>query len=309
MQEQKKTKRKLRKWVVVSIPIALLISVFTVVAILNKSNTLARVVTTPEVKKENIINEDDNNPGFLSQNNFVTDLSKNISKRKLDNTIIFYATKFKLNIAKVVEIAHTLTNNYDDELYKQTFIIAPDNLRYSFGPYTNAEAGIVEFIRELYRYPEKFGYSIPEIRANEEVSNTRRYNDTGHILLDNGLTFEQFLAKMCELYNVDKTLALAIVYEESGRMTSGLFTISNNIGGQRGYAGWLQYPTLEAGVIGFVVSLNNMGETYQIDVSNPASSYALSSIYVSGHAGNPSDSWTGKVNNYINTINNTNPFA
>ena len=65
----------------------------------------------------------------------------------------------------------------------------------------------------------------------------------------------------------------------------------------------------EAGVIGFVVSLNNMGETYQIDVSNPASSYALSSIYVSGQAGNPSDSWTGKVNNYINAINNTNPFA
>lgn len=309
MQDTKKTKRKLRKWVMISFPVAVLIAVFTIIAIINKTNSLAQVVTTPEVSSENLINENDDNPGFLSQNTFVTDLSKNINKRKLDNTIIFYATKFKLNVAKVVEIARSLTNNYEDELYKQTFIIATSNIRSSFGPYTNAESGAVEFVRELYRYPEKFGYSIPEIRASEEVSNSRRYNESGHILLDNGLTFEQFLAKMCEIYNVDKTLALAIVYEESGRMTSGLFSISNNIGGQRGYAGWLQYPTLEAGVIGFVVSLNNMGERYQIDVSTPSSAYALSSIYVSGHVGSPSDSWTGKINNYINIINNTNPFA
>lgn len=309
MLNEKKPRRKLRKWVVISIPISLLISIFTVVAILNRNNTLARVVETPSVNNENFMIENNNQPGILSQNDFVKNLNNNIEKRKLDNTIIFYATKFKLNIPKVVEMAHTLTNNYEDELYKQTFIIAPNNIRYTFGPYANAEAGIVEFIRELYRYPERFGSSIAEIRANEEITNVRRYNAKGQILLDSGLTFEQFLAKICKLYNIDKSLALAIVYQETGRMTSGLFTISNNIGGQRGYAGWLQYPTLEAGVIGFVVSLNNMGKNYQIDLSNQTSSYALSSIYVNGHAGNPSDSWTGKVNLFINTINTQNPFA
>ena len=49
------------------------------------------------------------------------------------------------------------------------------------------------------------------------------------------------------MYGVNKTLALAIVYEESGIMTSSLFRNSNNMGGLRGGSGWLKFPSLEAG--------------------------------------------------------------
>lgn len=310
--QTKKHKLKLRKGVIISLPIALLLATFAITIIINKNNLFENTSTAKSVANENKIEsleyEESTNPSILSQNDFIKNLTPTLKKRKLDYTIIFYADKFKLNTKKVLEIAHKLTNNYEDATYNQNYVIAPSNLAHQFGPYKNAEAGIIEFIREIYRYPEKYGSSLEEIRASEDIETKRLYKNN-HILLESGLTFEQFLAKMCEMYDIDKSLALAIVYEESGRMTSNLFNYSNNIGGQRGYAGWLKYPTLEAGVIGFVVSLNNIGENYSIDLSTTDSVYALSSVYVNGHAGNPSDSWTGKVYNYINTINTNNVFA
>lgn len=310
--QTKKHKLRLRKGVLISLPIALIFAIFTISLIINKSNLLESTSNIKTVANENKIEtleyEESQNPSILSQNRYVKNLNTTLKKRKLDYTITFYADKFKLNTKKVLEIAHKLTNNYDDATYNKNYVIAPSRIAHTFGPYKNAEAGIIEFVREIYRYPEKYGSSLTEIRASEEIETKRLYKND-HILLESGLTFEQFLAKMCEMYDVDKSLALAIVYEESGRMTSNLFKNSNNIGGQRGYAGWLKYPTLEAGVIGFVVSLNNMGENYSLDLSNTSQVSALSSIYVNGHPGNPSTSWTGKVYNYINTINTRNVFA
>lgn len=307
--QEKKSKLKLRKWVIISVPLAFLIAVFTMFLIFNNKKAFVSETVAKEVKESNILKDNgpSNQPGILSQNSFVKGLSTNIQKRKIDYTIVFYANKFKLNINKVLEIAHSLTNNYDDPQYKQTYVIAPDNLKASFGPYKNIEAGIVEFVREVYRYPENYGSSLEEIRVSEEITTFRNY-ENNHILLDSGLTFEQFLAKVCDLYGVDKTLALAIVYQESGRMSSALFTQSNNISGQRGYAGWLRYPTLEAGVIGFVVSLNNMIENYQMDMSRPDGILNLSSVYVNGHIGNPSQDWTNKVTYFMTEITDNKVF-
>ena len=184
--QEKKQKFKLRKWVVISIPVALIIAVCAMAIILSNNKAFVTESQQPEVKQENVlIEEESNEPGILSQNRFVQGLSGNIEKRKLDYTIVFYANKFKLNINKVLEIAHTLTNNFEDEQYKKTFIIAPAKIRNNFGPYKSAEAGIIEFVREIYRYPENFGSSLDEIRDSEEITTTRRYKDK-HILLDNG---------------------------------------------------------------------------------------------------------------------------
>ena len=89
----------------------------------------------------------------------------------------------------------------------------------------------------------------------------------GKVYLSNGLTYEQYLGKICDEFNIDKELVLAISYLETGYLKSGLFTYSNNVGGQRGYNGWLKYPTLEAGIIGHVISVKAILDNYNIKVS------------------------------------------
>jgi hypothetical protein len=92
-------------------------------------------------------------------------------------------------------------------------------------------------------------------------------------VLKNGMTYEQFLAKICDLYGINKVFALAIVYEESGIMSSSLFNYSNNMGGLRGNGGWLSFPSLEAGTISYVFTLKNLLDRYNVDSFNKNSIY------------------------------------
>ena len=110
------------------------------------------------------------------------------------------------------------------------------------------------------------------------------------------------------MYGVNKTLALAIVYEESGIMTSSLFRNSNNMGGLRGGSGWLKFPSLEAGTICYIFTLKNLLERSGLDSNQESSVYALSGIYVNGNSANPSADWSGKVLNFMRRIENNKVF-
>ena len=56
------------------------------------------------------------------------------------------------------------------------------------------------------------------------------------------------------------------------------------------------------------MTIRNLVNGYQIDLDSPTGISDLSSIYVNGHVGNPSESWTSKVTFIKNQNENKNLF-
>lgn len=300
----KRPKLRLRKQVLICLPIIILLITLVTGLAINKNKYFSK-----EINKNNqMANANIEDGPNLSDLEYIKEFTKMIENRQKDNTVIYYAENFKLDIDKTLEIAHRLTDNYENKEYQKTNVIANKTLAKKIGSFKSFEAGVVYFVRDLYRYPERYGSSINEIRL-DETPTTKRNIKNGVIYMDNGLTFEQYLGKICDLFEIDKSIALAIVHEETGVMTSALFNKSNNIGGQRGYDGWMRFTTLEAGVISHVVSLKALTDKYNIDMKSPNAVAKLSGIYVKGNINSYSDSWTGKVLFFKNKIDQKDLFT
>ena len=300
---KKRHKLRLRKQVVMCLPVLLIITFITLGFVINKIGILSN-----EVSKSQILKSNTYEGKKLSDLEYFKNLSEMIEKRQKDNTIIYYAQAFKLDVEKALDLAHQYTNNYEDEDFNKNFVIGPNNIKNKVGSLKNFEAGVVYFIRDLYRYPERYGLSIEEIRTDETPTLKIKSSD-GNIYMDNGLTFEQYIGKICDLFEVDKTTALAISYQESGIKTSNLFKNSNNIGGHRGYDGWMKYTTLEAGIIAHVISIKAMQDNYNLDLSTEEGLLSLSGIYVNGNISNPKYTWFEKVSIFKNRIEEKDLFT
>ena len=300
----KRRRLRLRKQVIYSIPIALFIAILTIALISNRNK-----MASTKVENGNNLEEAREVNDIVLQKDFeyLNFINEYIDERQMDNTIIYYALKFQLNPDVALQLAKKYTDNYQSDSFKQTYVIGPEEVLEDTNQFSNFEAGVVHFIRNLYRYPKRYGTSEEEIGKVYDVVRGST-NNNGTILMDNGMTFEQYMGKICDLYNLDKNVILAITYLETGYMSSSLFVNSNNIGGQRDSSGWLRFPTLEAGVMAHVLTLKSMFEKYGIDVNSPNGILDLSSIYVNGHVGNPAPSWAEKVTILRNQINEKNLF-
>ena len=269
---KKRHKLRLRKQVVMSIPIIIFIITVAIFVAIDRENIFA--VHSSGIAK--IVSIKTSAPNTvddvvkLSERPFFTNLSDMTENRQ----------KFKLNASKTLEIAHKLTNNFNDLEFNKNFIIAPKEEKSKSQSFTNFEAGVIYYVRDIYRNPEKYGTTMGEIRASDEIDTKRNMVDNT-INLD-GLTIYQYLGKICDMFGVDKSLALAISFHETGVHTSSLFVNSNNLGGQKGYGGWMKFPTLEAGIIAYVISLKNIIETYKVDMTADNAILVLSGPYVHG---------------------------
>ena len=300
-----KTKLRLRKQVLISFPIAIIVSVLAVVYILSQNTMVAQEVEKDDSLMSTVIstNKDTEvNDKVLSENKYIKELAKMIEESKTDELIEYYAELYNLNTDKAVEIARKLTNDYTSESYKKTHIIAPSNYKPKTGSITSEEAGIIFFVKDLFTYPQSYGVAPEEIRLSMVPRTTRRYNAKGEMIMNNGMTFEQYVGKIADLFGVDKTTVLAISYHEAGVKTSNIFQNKNNIGGIKGLNGWKSFMTLEAGVIGHVLSIRNISTKHGIDLSTEQGLSDFSSVYVNGHLGAPSAQWIEKVSFFKNKI-------
>lgn len=301
---KKRHKLRLRKQVIICIPVAISIMILTIGLLINKNNTFSEIKQNNNLTSQNKIND-----GLkISDLSFIKDFNKMVEQRKKDNTIIYYAQLFKLDIDKTLELAHNYTNNFENSEYQTHNVIGPDKVKQKVGSFSSFEAGVAYFARDLYRYPEKYGLTISDIRL-DETPTLKEVSTDGNIYMNNGLTFEQYLGKICDLFNMDKELVLAISYHEAGIKTSNLFKNSNNIGGHRGYAGWMKFTTLEAGIIAHVLAVKAIVDNYNIDVTSENGIAELSSVYVNGHAGNPSYFWAEKITYYMEAIEEKDLFT
>ena len=308
MQESKPS-FKMNKWLIISIPLAIIIAGLVTLLVLDTKGSLSRTQTTQKVESFTMLEPaTSEEPGLISQNEYIKSLDTRIKIRKLDYTVVLYANMFKLDSTKTLNLVHVLTDNYQNEEYNTNFIIAPASQKWRYGPYSSYEAGIVEFMRELYNFPGRFGLLASDIRVSEAVTVSDQYIN-GHIMLTNGQTFEQFLGHICDIYGMDKYLALAIIQHESGNMTSYLSKYKNNIGGQLVNGVGVSYPTMEAGIIAEVVLLKNLFDRCGLDKSSTNDLYTFSGMYVHGNLSEPSPDWTNKVMLFYNQNVQANPFA
>lgn len=310
--KEKKTRLRLRKQVIYLLPVVILLTLLSITLIISKNSVLTNEVVKHNNYSSQEINDLPTNGDFkLEDIKYFQDFYKFLDKRQKDNTVIYYASVFKLDIDKTLEIAHKYTNNFEDEEFNKNFVIGPNSVKKSKGSFPNIEAGIAYFVRDLYRYPERYGSSIYEIRL-DETPTTKTKNKNGKIIMDNGLTFEQYVGKISDLYEVDKAFVLAIINLESGNQSSYLFTNKNNVGGHRGIGGtWKSYTTLEAGVLAHVLSVKNIADKNNIDAKEMTNEeiYAFSGTYVTGSSAKPSSSWTGKVTKLKENISKKDLFT
>ncbi len=302
---KKRHRRRLRKQVIFGLPIATMIGVLAVSLVLNRNIVFSSEVKTSEkIASENEIYD---GPVF-SDLEFIKNIDKSLEKRRMDNTVIYYAQTFKLDVDKTLEIAHKLTNNYENKDYQKHHVIANKKWIAKLGSFNSFEAGVVYFVRDLYRYPERYGSTIEEIRESNTIT-TKQIGKNRMIYMDNGLTFEQYVGKIADLLGVDKNIALAISYQEAGIKSSNLFKNSNNIGGHRGYNGWMKYTTLEAGVIAHIVSIKSIADKNNIDLSTHEGLRQFSGVYVNGSVTKPQDSWVEKVSIFTRQIKEKDLFT
>ncbi len=309
--KEKKTRLRLRKQVIYCIPLVILLSLSIIAVIIGSNGVLSNEVEKQENLASKEINDITPSDFKLSDLKYFQDFYDFIEKRQKDNTIIYYASIFKLDIDKTLEIAYKYTKNYEDEEFNKNFVIGPSSVKKSKKSFPSFEAGVAYFARDLYRYPERYGSSIYEIRL-DETPTIKQKDKNGKLYMDNGLTFEQYVGKISDLYEVDKEFVLAIINLESGYQSSYLFTNKNNVGGHRGIGGvWKSYTTLEAGVLAHVLSIKNIADKNKIDVKEMTNEeiYAFSGMYVTGSATKPSSSWTGKVTKIKENISKKDLFT
>lgn len=299
----KRHRLRLKKQVIIAVPVAFLITTVITLLIAFSSQTF-----TSEIKATQVMDalaSEEINENYT--NKYITDFNNQLEIRKKDNTVIFYAEQFKINIDKALELVHNYTNNYTAEDYNQNYVIGPDFIKEREGSFPSEEAGIAFFIKDLYVWPQNYGCTIEEIRTSSEIDIDRNIVD-GKIYLDNGLTYEQYMGKLADMYGLDKTLTLAVSYHETGVLTSGLFTLSNNVGGQRGMNGWMSFTTLEAGMLTHVLSVRSIVKMYNIDMNSETAINELSSVYVNGIYGNVAYDWVNKVSYFMQSIENQDLF-
>lgn len=308
---EKRQKLRLRKHVIYCIPIVLLLALLTISIIVNKSGVLANKVTIKENLSATKIDDDPNNTFKLSDLKYIKEFTEYMEKRQKDNTIIYYAQIHKLDVDKTLQLAYKYTNTYEDEEFNKTFVIGPKKVKDKAGSFKSFEAGVAYFTRDLYRYPEKYGKTIYEMRLDESPTLKKVAKD-GEIYMDNGLTYEQYMGKICDLFEVDKAFVLAIARLESGNGSSYLFTAKNNIGGHRGLGGtWKTYTTLEAGVLSHVLTIKTIATNSGVDIKEVTDEEIaiISGKYVNGKVSNPSPSWTTKVTNLKKNIETLDLFT
>lgn len=150
--------------------------------------------------------------------------------RDLINT---YSLYYNLDPNKVYELASKLTDSFRTEDYLKTKNIGNSELYDDVLAFDSKELGILIFVRNLYNDSDKY--------IQEDISKKNSYI--------NELTDEQFIGYISDMLKMDKTLILAVIYHESGRLTSDAFIEKNNPGGLMGSNGLKTFETKEAGII------------------------------------------------------------
>ena len=202
-----------------------------------------------------------------------------------DQYLSTYASYYNFDARKVIKLARKLTNNYTIG-----FEAINNTDQYDV---TNDEAACLMFVSQLKRGNltsslEKFNLNLdyfvlePEDEIQSLSSN----------VLDDGLTFSQFVGKVCDLLQVDKYYVLSVIYSEVGEdLDCKCAREYHNFGGikDRDTSEFIKYPSVQAGIIAMCRTLKRY-EQYNFD-----NIYNFCGMYRFGDPERYSETWINRV--------------
>lgn len=157
--------------------------------------------------------------------------------KSIDQMISFYAKVFELKEDVVSKVIYDMLGNNEYPLNQEVTI--------NDTTYTSVEEAIARTTYDLYDNPSSYGYT------NEDILSTDGYE------LDYYYA-EELIYKFCDVLYVNKEIALAIVYAESGRkLDSYIFITNHNPGGIVSNGGFAWYKNEACGMFSFVKLLHD----------------------------------------------------
>lgn len=253
--------------------------IFTTIFVIGAYAVTVKLNESVEIKSKEI--------SFISSKDISRQVQEKVNET-IDSYLKEYSKYYNLDGEKVVSFARSITNDYTIDLNEVGGSIKTDSTEGKcmlFVYYLNKN--------KLSKPLKDYGFSKEYFKVSNKKT-TMGKNQT----LSSGLTFSEFLGKVCDIVGVDKNYLLAISYLETGKNTSTLALRNNNFGGLRGNGEYFSYPSPEMGIIAFVLNLKGY-EKY-----NLSSIYELSGIYTHGSVSNPSYTWVNSVKKYYNEIVN-----
>lgn len=198
-----------------------------------------------------------------------------------ENYLQEYCSYFNFDSEKVITIARNLTNNFENEI-----IIAVGNKEVV----SNSNETMAMFlVWDLYKNSTDYSLTREELTISDEI-NHLNYNEEGNIILRNGLTFSQFMGKVSDSVEGDRSFTLAVSNLESKKQTSDQAIENNNFGGWRYTEEYLTFPSPEAGVIYHCMMFEKKCQTW-----NYANIYEFSGLYTQKDKTKPNYTWVENV--------------
>jgi len=166
----------------------------------------------------------------------IDEVSEDAEEINTTYLINYYSRVFNLNEELVYNYISDATQSFTLMTWEDYNVIKAKS-------YDSKELSILMTIRDMYYNPEDYGFT------KEELKNDVTY--------EVGLEPEEMVEKYCELFNINKNIALAIVYTECGtQVDSYNYRVNNN---PAGLGPHMKFENKEIGIIYFV---NLLKESY-----------------------------------------------
>lgn len=153
--------------------------------------------------------------------------------KSIDESIEYYSKVFCLDSDKVHDKLYDMTNNFNDYGWRYAYALNGNT-------YNNSEMAILDTIRDIYNNPEDFDLD-ESIRVESDY--------------EPDMEIEEMICKYSNLYDINKEVALSIVYCECGTdVASDNYLYNNN---PAGIGPNMHFLNKEVGVIYFCNMLKN----------------------------------------------------
>ncbi len=202
-----------------------------------------------------------------------------------DQYLSTYAAYYNFDAKKVIKLARKLTNNYTIG-----FETINNTDQYDI---TNDEAACLMFVSQLKRNSLISSLESMNLNLDYFVSEPEEAIQPLSLdVLEDGLTFSQFVGKICDLLQVDKYYVLSVIYSEVGEdFDCRCAREYRNFGGIRDSktGDFIIYSSTQAGIIAMCRTLKRY-EQYNFD-----NIYNFCGMYRFGDPERYSETWISRV--------------
>ena len=239
---------------------------------------------------EEVMNRIYKRKSYYRPENFISTTREEIENIQLHNKYIKeYCEYFNFDSEKVISLALSVTNNYQD------FETVINNDAYVLD---NIETNCLIFIYTLKRDKlnlnwKELGCTLEDFKINKDIRRIpKEHIET--ITLDNGYGFTEYIGKIADLFKIDRCIPLTICFCETGGTPKNSAWENNNFFGMKpkGPTGdFLFNVSPEAGIIS---AIENLARNY----NTIKTTKELANQYSSGDKNISTEETEGWLNNF-----------